>query len=38
MAELGTSEEISDAVRERYAAAARSVGTDETGCCGAGSA
>jgi len=34
MAELGTSEEIRDAVRERYAAAARSVGTDETGCCG----
>jgi arsenite methyltransferase len=35
--QLTTQDEIRDAVRDRYAAAARSVGTDEdAGCCGSG--
>ena len=37
MAELettGTKDEVREAVRERYGAAARSVGTAEAGCCG----
>jgi ubiquinone/menaquinone biosynthesis C-methylase UbiE len=34
MAELKTKDEIREAVRERYASAARSVGTPEAGCCG----
>jgi arsenite methyltransferase len=32
--QLKDKDEIRDAVRERYAAAARSVDTDEAGCCG----
>jgi ubiquinone/menaquinone biosynthesis C-methylase UbiE len=32
--QLKDKDEIRDAVRERYADAARSVGTDEAGCCG----
>jgi SAM-dependent methyltransferase len=36
MAELETKDRIREAVRESYAAAARSVGTDEAGCCGSG--
>ncbi|MEO8091682.1 MAG: arsenite methyltransferase [bacterium] len=36
MAELETKDGIREAVRERYAAAARAVGTDEAGCCGSG--
>ncbi len=36
MAELSTNDEIREAVRERYAAAARNVGTSEAGCCGSG--
>jgi len=38
MAELETKDGIREAVRERYAAAARNVGTDEAGCCGSGEA
>ena len=34
MAELATKDEIREAVRERYAAAAKSVGTPEAACCG----
>jgi arsenite methyltransferase len=34
--QLTTPNEIREIVRERYAAAARSVGTDEAGCCGSG--
>ena len=34
MVELRQKDEIREAVRERYAAAARSVGTDDAGCCG----
>jgi arsenite methyltransferase len=34
MAELTTKDEIREAVRERYAAAAKSVGTENAGCCG----
>jgi arsenite methyltransferase len=36
MAELKTTDEIREAVRERYASAARSVGTADAGCCGSG--
>ncbi len=32
--DLTTTDDIREAVRERYAAAARSVGTDSAGCCG----
>jgi ubiquinone/menaquinone biosynthesis C-methylase UbiE len=35
---LTTKDEIRDIVRERYAAAARSVGTEESGCCGSAEA
>jgi arsenite methyltransferase len=34
MAELRTNDGIREVVRERYAEAARSVGTDQAGCCG----
>jgi arsenite methyltransferase len=34
MSDLATKDEIRDAVRERYAAAARSAGTAQSGCCG----
>ncbi len=34
MVELRTKDEIREAVRERYAAAARSVGAEDAGCCG----
>ena len=34
MAELKTQDDIRDAVRERYAAAAKSVGAPDAGCCG----
>ena len=34
--QLTDQDEIRHAVRERYAAAAQSVGTDEAGCCGSG--
>jgi arsenite methyltransferase len=34
MAELSTKDGIREVVRERYAEAARSVGTDQAGCCG----
>ena len=34
MADLRTKDEIRASVRERYATAARSVGTAEVGCCG----
>jgi arsenite methyltransferase len=36
MAELRTKDGIREVVRERYAQAARSVGTDAAGCCGSG--
>jgi arsenite methyltransferase len=36
MAELDTKDGIREVVRERYAEAARSVGTDAAGCCGSG--
>jgi ubiquinone/menaquinone biosynthesis C-methylase UbiE len=38
MAELKTKDDIREAVRERYATAARSVGTPDAGCCGSGGA
>jgi arsenite methyltransferase len=34
MAELIEKDDVREAVRERYAAAAKSVGTDDGGCCG----
>jgi arsenite methyltransferase len=34
--QLTTKNEIREVVRERYATAARSVGTEEAGCCGSG--
>ncbi|HEX2128063.1 MAG TPA: arsenite methyltransferase [Solirubrobacterales bacterium] len=38
MAELKTKDEIREAVRERYATAARSVGSADAGCCGSAGA
>jgi SAM-dependent methyltransferase len=38
MAELRTKDELQEAVRERYASAARSVGTETAGCCGSAEA
>jgi arsenite methyltransferase len=36
--QLTSTDEIRDSVRERYAEAARSVGTQQAGCCGSGEA
>jgi arsenite methyltransferase len=36
--QLTSADEIRDSVRERYAEAARSVGTQQAGCCGSGEA
>jgi arsenite methyltransferase len=38
MADLSTKDEIRETVRERYAEAAKSIGADQTGCCGSSDA